>query len=33
MVINTARKLNMSERKFYNTQDVVLTKLYYIIFR
>ena len=33
MVLNTAAKLNVSERKFYNIQDTALTKLYYIIFR
>lgn len=33
MVANTANKLNVSERKFYNIQDSALIKLYYIIFK
>lgn len=30
-VLNTCAKLNISERHFYNIQDVALTKLYYIL--
>ena len=31
MVINTCYKLGLSEAQFYNTQKLVLTKLYYIL--
>ena len=30
-VANTCAKLNISERQFYNIQDIALTKLYYIL--
>lgn len=30
-IINTAIKLNMSERRFYMVQDKALIKLYYIL--
>ena len=30
-VINTARKLNISERQFHTIQNIALTKLYYIL--
>lgn len=30
-IVNTAAKLNMSERRFYMVQDKALIKLYYIL--
>lgn len=30
-ILNTATKLNMSERKFYTVRDEALIKLYYIL--
>lgn len=30
-VLNTCAKLSISERHFYNIQDIALTKLYYIL--
>lgn len=30
-IINTARKLNMSESRYHKIKDIALTKLYYIL--